>query len=108
MLIGAARSSFDYGDFFPQRPNVGYETLLYDCMLGDATLFQRADMVEAGWSVIGPVQEAWKQGGKVPSYSAGSWGPPEATALMARDDREWNEISDEQRMQTIPPPAAKP
>ena len=104
MNIGSVKMNFEYEDYFHKQRSTGYERLMFDCMLGDATLFQRADMVEAGWAVIAPVLEAWKSGGKVPSYSAGSWGPAEATALMARDDREWNEISDEQRIQTIAPP----
>jgi glucose-6-phosphate 1-dehydrogenase len=105
MNIGTVKMHFEYEKYFHKQRSTGYERLMFDCMLGDATLFQRADMVEAGWSVIAPMLDAWKNGGKVPSYSAGSWGPAEATALMARDDREWNEISDEQRVQTIPPPA---
>jgi glucose-6-phosphate 1-dehydrogenase len=105
MNIGTVKMSFEYEDYFHKQRTTGYERLMFDCMLGDATLFQRADMVEAGWSVIAPVLEAWKNGGKVPSYSAGSWGPAEATALIAHDDREWNEISEENRVQTIPPPA---
>jgi glucose-6-phosphate 1-dehydrogenase len=105
MNIGTVKMSFEYEDYFHKQRTTGYERLMFDCMLGDATLFQRADMVEAGWSVIAPVLDLWKNGGKVPSYSAGSWGPAEATALIAHDDREWNEISDEGRVQTIPPPA---
>jgi glucose-6-phosphate 1-dehydrogenase len=104
MNIGTVKMSFEYEDYFHKQRSTGYERLMYDCMLGDATLFQRADMVEAGWAVIGPVLESWRSSGKMPSYSAGSWGPAEATALMARDDREWNEISDESRIKTIQPP----
>jgi glucose-6-phosphate 1-dehydrogenase len=104
MNIGSVKMNFEYEDYFHKQRSTGYERLMFDCMLGDATLFQRADMVEAGWAVIAPVLETWRAGGKVPGYSAGSWGPAEATALMARDDREWNEISDEQRIQTIQPP----
>jgi glucose-6-phosphate 1-dehydrogenase len=107
MNIGTVKMHFEYEKYFHKQRSTGYERLMFDCMLGDATLFQRADMVEAGWSVIAPMLDAWKNGGKVPSYSAGSWGPAEATALMARDDREWNEISEEQRVQTIPPPPGK-
>ena len=51
---------FDYVDYFGTAPSTGYETLLYDCMIGDATLFQRADMVEAGWWVVQPVLDVWK------------------------------------------------
>jgi glucose-6-phosphate 1-dehydrogenase len=104
MNIGTVKMHFEYEKYFHKQRSTGYERLMYDCMLGDPTLFQRADMVEAGWAVIAPVLDAWKSGGKLPTYSAGSWGPAEATALMARDDREWNEISEEQRVQTIPPP----
>jgi glucose-6-phosphate 1-dehydrogenase len=50
MQVGAVQSSFNYGDFFAEKANVGYETLLYDCMLGDETLFQRADSIEASWA----------------------------------------------------------
>ena len=52
MQMGAVRSAFDYGDFFAERANVGYETLLYDCMLGDETLFQRADSIETAWAAV--------------------------------------------------------
>ncbi len=55
MRLGAVRSTFREGDFFPQEPNVGYETLLYDCLCGDATLFQRADNIEAS----GPPSIRW-------------------------------------------------
>ena len=51
---------FHYADYFGTEPSTGYERLLYDCMIGDATLFQRADMVEAGWSVVEPVLDVWK------------------------------------------------
>ncbi len=60
-------------------------------MVGDATLFQRADMVEAGWSVIQPILDVWHAlpARDFPNYAAGSWGPPEAADLMERDGREW-------------------
>ena len=51
---------FNYADYFGSKPSTGYERLLYDCMIGDATLFQRADMVEAGWAVVEPILEVWK------------------------------------------------
>jgi glucose-6-phosphate 1-dehydrogenase len=96
MNIGTVKMSFDYEDYFHKQRTTGYERLLFDCMLGDATLFQRADMVEAGWTIIHPLLEAWKYATKSPaSYSAGSWGPAESTALLARDGREWNEVHDE-------------
>ncbi|HEY3598030.1 MAG TPA: glucose-6-phosphate dehydrogenase [Paraburkholderia sp.] len=96
MRIGAVRSSFDYGDFFDERANVGYETLLYDCMLGDETLFQRADGIEASWAAVDAVLHP--AGGALPvhGYPAGSSGPAEADALLARDGRAWRPLSDEQ------------
>ena len=68
-----------------------YETLIYDCMIGDSTLFQRADMVEAGWSVVQPLIEAWgsQKPGDFPNYAAGSWGPEAAEELLHRDGRRW-------------------
>jgi glucose-6-phosphate 1-dehydrogenase len=84
---------FAYGDYFGSTPSTGYERLLYDCMMGDATLFQRADMVEAGWSVVQPVLDVWRalppRG--FPNYAAGSWGPAEALELMGRSGRTWRD-----------------
>ena len=51
---------FHYADYFGSEPSTGYERLLYDGMIGDATLFQRADMVEAGWAVVEPVLDVWR------------------------------------------------
>ena len=60
-------------------------------MIGDRTLFQRADMVEAGWSVVTPMLDVWQAlpPRDFPNYPAGTWGPPEADELMARDGRKW-------------------
>ncbi len=82
---------FSYADRFGANTSTGYERLLYDCMIGDPTLFQRADQVEAGWSVVSPILDAWNAApaGAIPHYAAGSWGPPEADALLARDGRRW-------------------
>ena len=65
-------------------------------MVGDATLFQRADMVEAGWSVIQPILDVWHAlpARDFPNYAAGSWGPREAAELMDRDGREWRNAED--------------
>jgi len=85
---------FNYKDHFKSAPNTGYETLIYDCMIGDATLFQRADNIEAGWRVVQPVIEAWASDGtkQLPIYPAGSSGPSEADALLMRDGRRWRPI----------------
>ncbi len=91
MKLGSVKMDFDYIDYFGSTPDTGYERLLLDCMVGDATLFQRADMVEAGWNLIQPVLDVWKAlpPRSFPNYPAGSWGPPEADELMARDGRHW-------------------
>ena len=82
--------NFRYSDYFKAAPNTGYETLIYDCLIGDATLFQRADNVEAGWAVVQPLLEAWSRGTTpVHWYEAGSAGPREADDLLARDGRHW-------------------
>ena len=88
MRLGAVRTAFRYADFFSEKPNVGYETLLYDCMIGDATLFQRADNIEAGWAAVDPLLEAWTSA-DVAFYAAGSDGPKEADDLLAKDGRAW-------------------
>jgi glucose-6-phosphate 1-dehydrogenase len=96
MRIGAVDMYFDYEDYFGDTPSTGYERLLHDCMMGDATLFQRADQVEAGWSVVAPIQAAWSAHPprSFPNYKAGSWGPKEADELLTRDGREWESTHD--------------
>ncbi len=89
MKLGKVENSFKYKDFFAEKPNVGYETLLYDCMMGDATLFQRADNIEAAWAVVQPALDAWSKGGEPEFYAAGSQGPDAADQLLARDGRQW-------------------
>jgi glucose-6-phosphate 1-dehydrogenase len=91
--VGSVDMDFHYTDYFGSEPSTGYERLLYDCMIGDATLFQRADMVEAGWSVVQPVLDVWKAlpPRNFPNYPAGSWGPKEADDLIKRDGRSWNQ-----------------
>jgi glucose-6-phosphate 1-dehydrogenase len=84
---------FRYDDWFPKEPNVGYETLLYDVMIGDQTLFMRVDMVEQAWRIVQPVLDAWAEGPpKLPLYLAGSAGPDAADELLARDGRRWRPI----------------
>ncbi len=90
MSIGQVNMDFDYARVFHSAPATGYERLLHDCMVGDQTLFQRADMVETAWSIIEPILEVWKAlPGHFPNYPAGTWGPEAADALIERDCREW-------------------
>jgi glucose-6-phosphate 1-dehydrogenase len=81
---------FRYADHFPLGIRTGYETLLYDALIGDQTLFQRADMIEAGWAAVQPVLDAWAKSDQPEDYAAGSAGPAGADELMARDGRSWH------------------
>jgi glucose-6-phosphate 1-dehydrogenase len=94
LRVGSVDMSFEYSKYFQAEAYTGYEVLLYDCMIGDATLFQRADMVEAGWSVVDPVLDVWKvlPPRKFPNYAAGSWGPKAADELLEQDGRMWRTI----------------
>jgi len=96
MKIGSVDMNFDYEDYFGKTPSTGYERLLHDCMVGDATLFQREDQVEAGWAVVAPIQAAWSTmpPPSFPNYSAGSWGPKEADELLGCDNQRWEETHD--------------
>jgi glucose-6-phosphate 1-dehydrogenase len=98
MKLGLVNMDFDYCSYFGAEHSTGYERLLRDCIAGDATLFQRADMVEAGWSVIQPILDVWHAlpARGFPNYDAGSWGPKEAEDLLLRDGRAWREIDAEQ------------
>jgi glucose-6-phosphate 1-dehydrogenase len=97
MKLGLVNMDFEYSNYFGIEHSTGYERLLRDCMVGDATLFQRADMVEAGWSVIQPIIDVWHAlpARGFPNYPAGSWGPTEAEDLLQRDGRAWRRIGDE-------------
>ncbi len=97
--IGGVNMNFNYTDYFNATPQTGYERLLYDCMLGDATLFQRSDMVESAWHVVAPILDVWEAlpPRRFPNYAAGTWGPPEADELLARDHRHWSNGNDSGR-----------
>ena len=82
---------FSYAKYFKSEATTGYETLLFDAMAGDQTLFHRMDMVEAGWQAVAPILDAWKAdtSSPIPIYDARTWGPAEADALIKQDGREW-------------------
>jgi glucose-6-phosphate 1-dehydrogenase len=92
--LSTVSMNFAYKSFFNVAPSTGYETLIYDCMIGDATLFQRADNVEAGWQVVQPILDAWASNppSDFPNYRAGTSGPSAADALLARDGRAWRPL----------------
>ncbi len=84
---------FSYREAFSGPEHSAYETLLVDCMTGDATLFARRDEVETAWAVVDPIIEAWESRAapNFPNYAAGTWGPPEADALLAPGHPRWRE-----------------
>jgi glucose-6-phosphate 1-dehydrogenase len=87
----SVRLEFDYNQFGDRQPTTGYEKLLYDCMVGDASLFHRSDMVEAAWEAASPILEAWNNNPPTdfPNYASGTWGPEAATRLIGRDGHHW-------------------
>jgi glucose-6-phosphate 1-dehydrogenase len=93
--IDGVEMKFRYKDYFKAEPSTGYETLIYDCMIGDNILFQRADSVEAGWRAVQPFIDAWKKAGArgLKIYDPGSEGPEEADELLARDGRSWRKLT---------------
>jgi glucose-6-phosphate 1-dehydrogenase len=93
MDLAAVKMAFNYDDWFPKQANVGYETLLYDVMIGDATLFMRADMVEQAWRIAQPVLDDWAANkADFPNYSSGSDGPDAADELLRKGGRAWRPI----------------
>ena len=94
ITLSGVGMTFRYEDYFKTAPSAGYETLIYDCMIGDAILFQRADGIEAGWRVVQPFLDAWRHAGAqgLATYPAGGQGPKEADELLARDGRRWRPI----------------
>jgi glucose-6-phosphate 1-dehydrogenase len=92
--IDGVEMKFRYKDYFKAEPATGYETLIYDCMIGDNILFQRADSVEAGWQAVQPFLDAWKKAGAkgLERYKAGSEGPAGAEELLKHDGRSWRKL----------------
>jgi glucose-6-phosphate 1-dehydrogenase len=91
----AVKVDFRYEDWFPKEPNVGYETLIHDVMIGDQTLFMRADMVEHAWRIVQPLLDAWTtEKAGVPNYDSGGDGPAAADELLARvGERIWRPVT---------------
>jgi len=97
--IDGVEMDFAYRDYFDPIASVGYETLIYDCLIGDATLFQRADTVETAWCAVQDLLDAWGRmpADDFPNYAAGSAGPDAADRLIARDRRMWLPIRESHR-----------
>ncbi len=91
MILTPVDMVFNYKDAYNGNEPEAYETLLYDVMEGDATLFMRADQVEAAWKVVMPIIEVWaeRKPTDFPNYAPDSWGPEDAEALIARDGHNW-------------------
>ncbi|MCG6870112.1 MAG: glucose-6-phosphate dehydrogenase [Gammaproteobacteria bacterium] len=89
--LGPVQMDFRYRDYFGDEPSTGYETLIYDCLCGDATLFKRADNIESGWSLVQPIIDVWQAlpPRDFPNYVSGTWGPSAADDLLAREGRHW-------------------
>lgn len=94
VVLGNVKLDFAYDDYFKTSSATGYETLIYDCLIGDATLFQRADNIEAGWRAVQPILDAWahRTPPDLSNYAAGTNGPVSADELLARDARAWRPI----------------
>jgi glucose-6-phosphate 1-dehydrogenase len=92
--VRTVNMDFAYDTSFVVDSPDAYETLILDALLGDASLFTRADEVEAAWAVVTPIIGAWADmpAPQVPNYAAGSWGPEAADELMERDGRRWRRI----------------
>jgi glucose-6-phosphate 1-dehydrogenase len=92
--IRTVTMDFTYGSAFATDSPDAYETLMLDAMLGDASLFTRADESEAAWRIVSPIIDAWvaMPAPDFPDYAAGSWGPDAADRLVERDGRRWRRI----------------
>jgi glucose-6-phosphate 1-dehydrogenase len=99
LQLAPVKMEFHYNDWFEKEPNVGYESLLYDVMIGDQTSFMRADMVEHGWRILQPVLDSWAAAiPDFPNYRSGSEGPEAADALIASaSGRTWRPVSRPER-----------
>ena len=93
--LSTVNMNFNYSDYFGDEPSTGYETLIYDCLCGDATLFKRADNIEAGWQLVQPILDVWSAlpARTFPNYPAGSWGPQKADDLLSKSGHEWSDDS---------------
>jgi len=95
---------FSYGEAFRAGRGTGYEVLIYNCMIGDATLFSRTDLVETAWRIAQPIMDGWaaKQPEDFPNYAAGSWGPLKSCELIENDGRKWTEIINREVLAKVP------
>ena len=92
--VRSVTMDFQYGSAFSVDSPDAYETLILDALQGDASLFTRADEVEHAWAIVDPIIESWADADAptFPNYEAGTWGPPEADELLAREGHKWRRI----------------
>ncbi len=104
MQLQPVNMRFSYGEAFKASRGTGYEVMLYTCMLGDATLFSRTDLVETAWRIAQPMLDAWtaEPATDFPNYEAGTWGPLAAHDLIARDGRRWFEVINRETLERVP------
>jgi len=105
LQLNPVNMHFSYQEAFKTRAPEAYETLLEDVFSADATLFMRADQVEASWKVLAPILMDWEASIPVdfPNYQAGTWGPGSAEELIARDGRSWLEPTLDELPEENPP-----
>ena len=104
MNLQGVNMRFDYGEAFEASRGTGYETLLYNCLIGDAALFSRTDLVEAAWRIAQPILDSCTSDSRdeFPNYDAGTWGPRAAFELIERDGRRWIEIIGKDIIEKVP------
>jgi glucose-6-phosphate 1-dehydrogenase len=104
MSLQQVNMRFDYRESFEASRGTGYEVLIYNCMIGDAMLFSRTDLVEAAWRIAQPILDAWasEPPDGFPNYPAGSWGPKAAFDLIERDGRRWLETIHREVLEKVP------
>jgi glucose-6-phosphate 1-dehydrogenase len=104
MALQKVNMRFDYKEAFQTQRGTGYEVMIYSCMLGDATLFSRTDLVETAWRIAQPILDAWAStpADEFPNYPAGSWGPKAAFELLERDGRRWLETITRETLEKVP------
>jgi glucose-6-phosphate 1-dehydrogenase len=93
ITVSPVHMRFEYEDYFGLDRHTGYETLLYDAMVGDRSLFKRSDIIEAGWAIVQPILEAWAENAcSLATYQAGSEGPRESDELIGKDGKSWRPL----------------
>jgi glucose-6-phosphate 1-dehydrogenase len=105
MSLQKVNMRFDYSESFEASRGTGYEVLVYNCMIGDATLFSRTDLVETAWRIAQPLLDHWSAtpaGKEFPNYEAGTWGPKAAFALIERDGRKWLDVINRAVLEKVP------